>query len=117
MSSPKNRYSESGFSLVELLIVAFTVALIVAVLVPALATAKEHTRRTVCLANIHQFLLGLHVYAQPNDYRLPFSNSNTTFQPASTCYVQVEDSAGSDECMFCPAFYQEKHRCNGQLCL
>ena len=47
------------------------IALLAGLLLPALMAAKERARRTVCQNNVHQFILGLHTYANDNEYRLP----------------------------------------------
>lgn len=64
-----------GFTLVELLVVSAILALLIAVLVPALALAKERARRVVCAKNINQFILGIMVYADVHDQKLPSGRS------------------------------------------
>ncbi len=52
-----------GFTLIELLVVVAIIALLLAILLPSLARAKEHARRAACLSNLHQQGLGLSAYA------------------------------------------------------
>lgn len=57
----------SGFTLVELLVVISIVALLIALLLPALQKAKESGRRVVCLNNLHQSGVAIHGFA--TDYK------------------------------------------------
>ena len=52
-----------AFSLIELLVVISIVALMIAMLLPALGKAKETGRRTVCAANLRMFGIGFSAYA------------------------------------------------------
>ena len=47
------------------------IAVLAALLLPALSRAKESGRATVCLSNLHQIGLGLQVYVGDNNNRLP----------------------------------------------
>lgn len=56
----------SGFTLIELLVVVAIIALLAALLLPAVAQARERGRRMACASNLHQFGVAATLYA--NDY-------------------------------------------------
>jgi len=60
-----------GFTLIELLVVTATIAVLVAVLMPALSGAKRRARLVACSNNIRQVITGLTLYAGENDDRFP----------------------------------------------
>jgi prepilin-type N-terminal cleavage/methylation domain-containing protein len=57
------RRSRCGFTLVELLVVIGIIAVLIAILLPTLARAREAAQRATCLSNIRQTHLGLVLYA------------------------------------------------------
>ena len=65
-------FRERGaFTLIELLVVIAIIAILAALLVPALKEAMEQGRRAHCASNLHQMGVGLHGYAADHDGRLP----------------------------------------------
>jgi prepilin-type N-terminal cleavage/methylation domain-containing protein len=66
----------SAFTLIEVLVVIAIIALLLAILIPSLATAKEKSRRVVCQSNLHQFSIGLNGYANSNRQMLPSGRSD-----------------------------------------
>ena len=60
-----------GFTLIELLVVVAIMALLVAILLPSLSSARAQGRRTVCLANLHSIYLGTVTYAQDHTDHFP----------------------------------------------
>jgi prepilin-type N-terminal cleavage/methylation domain-containing protein/prepilin-type processing-associated H-X9-DG protein len=60
-----------GFTLIELLVVIAIIALLLAILMPALSRAKEQAQATRCMANLKQIGVAMHLYAQDYDYQLP----------------------------------------------
>ncbi|SPE60360.1 Type II secretory pathway pseudopilin PulG-like protein [Verrucomicrobia bacterium] len=77
MSSKRKRRSGSGaffatgFTLIELLVVIGVIAILAALLLPALARSKASAKRTECLSNLRQISLGLQLYAADNHDTLP----------------------------------------------
>jgi type II secretory pathway pseudopilin PulG len=57
--------------LIELLVTIAIIAVLAALLLPALSSAKERGRRTACLNNLRQFNLGLIMYGHENQDHLP----------------------------------------------
>jgi prepilin-type N-terminal cleavage/methylation domain-containing protein/prepilin-type processing-associated H-X9-DG protein len=61
----------NGFTLIELLVVISIIALLMAILMPALSKAREVAKRAVCMSNLRQIGIGVNTYTTENKDILP----------------------------------------------
>jgi prepilin-type N-terminal cleavage/methylation domain-containing protein/prepilin-type processing-associated H-X9-DG protein len=102
-----------GFTLIELLVVIAIIAILVAILLPVLSTAKARAKRTMCLNNLKQVNLGVHLYASENDDILPDEGIATyvLYKEAMKSYVGLHTVSSSQDHLFiCPmdSFYYDE---------
>jgi prepilin-type N-terminal cleavage/methylation domain-containing protein len=73
-----------GFTLVELLVVIGIIAVLIAILLPALNRAKEQANRVACMSNQKQILAAIYLYGQDWKGVLPYCNSRGNEGTASS---------------------------------
>ena len=104
------RRISNGFTLIELLVVIAIIAVLAAMLLPALSKAKEIGRRTVCVSNLRQIYLASTLYADNNNSRFPPRpnawNPNQVQIPAGTrqgLKLLVDGNYLTRAVLFCPS--------------
>src|ERR1700733_6568706 len=68
---PINCRSRLGFTLIELLVVISIISILAALLLPALARAKQKGQQAACLSNLKQISLAFAVYISDSGGRFP----------------------------------------------
>src|SRR5213592_4237530 len=69
----RSRKNRDGFTLVELLVVFAILAILAALLLPALGSVKAKGKSTTCLNNQRQLMLACLLYVDDNEDRFPYN--------------------------------------------
>ena len=92
--------TKPGFTLIELLVVIAIIAILAALLLPALSSAKRKAAQSACINNQKQLAFGMQIYVDDNDGAFPgIASQHSGFNPAdwiywrtNTAYPQFEKS-------------------------
>jgi len=105
-----NTGKKAGFTLIELLVVTGIIAILAAMLLPALSKARENGRRAVCMNNLRQIGLAMAMYASDNEQMYPPTTSSGCGNQRIRSIAQSKIGLGSlipqyitTDLMLCPS--------------
>ncbi len=93
-----------GFTLIELLVVIAIIALLLAIIAPALKAVKEQARKIYCKNNLKQIGLSMKIYSEEEDGKLPLNETgNWAWDVSFFTTDLIMDSGGSEYTFYCPS--------------
>jgi prepilin-type N-terminal cleavage/methylation domain-containing protein/prepilin-type processing-associated H-X9-DG protein len=101
-----------GFTLIELLVVIAIIAILAALLLPALSAAKQRAWSINCTSNLRQIGLGMELFAGDNDERYPLSTGSVLWNlvdpdaPANGWMQQIHAQVPNTNVFHCPGNVQ-----------
>ena len=91
------RHTYGGFTLIELLVVIAIIALLLAILMPALQRVKKQARAAVCLANLRQWGTFFSIYMEENNNQFVYGDSSGQWR-----YILQDQPRERKLTVFCP---------------
>jgi prepilin-type N-terminal cleavage/methylation domain-containing protein len=92
--------ADKGFTLIELLVVIAIIAILAAMLLPALARAKEKAKQTYCINNEHQMAIAFQLYTGDYGEKYPLQDGWAALggqRPANPVTIGLAATYGSQE--------------------
>ena len=92
--------SKRAFTLIELLVVIAIIALLLAIILPALNKTKESARRIMCRTNLKTIGLSFKIYAEENNGKLPLNEAGSWAWDVSFFTTDLVMEQGGDKDTF-----------------
>ncbi len=105
----RQRTSEHGFTLVELLVVLAIITILIAILLPMVLAVKRHAQQVACQSNLRQLGIAMIMYGQDNQYFptaiLDLSHGSSGVVGSAWCWpVRLRKYLrGNQKVFYCPA--------------
>src|SRR5258706_13502460 len=109
---PARWKNSRAFTLIELLVVIAIIAILAALLLPTLVSAKERAKRTSCKNSLRQFGIAIHMYGDDNQQQVPSGAPNPAKPPDDDHLPVISDATSnsivqytaSERMLHCPSF-------------
>lgn len=99
-----NRSRLGGFTLIELLVVIAVIAILMAILLPALQRAKGQAKKVICSSNLKQVATSMHMYGNDHDAKLPLNGAgNWLWDVAYSTTDYIINTGGDKHTFYCPS--------------